>query len=208
MGCLACLDVPGYDYALLLAGTQLHAFLASLLAAGGAGAGAGLLLSAVGAVGLLCADEACAHMLADAGLVREKGGAAGRWISSHHAVCVWRRVLWAGTGSRRLPCSHLESNECRTPARLLDLRSPHPSQVESLHALMMARMDGGDSAWVLATTTAAARCLAWAPTRGMLLGAHPEAAARFAELAQHPLPEASLLCRIWSGECWGGASVG
>lgn len=75
LGCLAQLDIPGYSYAVVLRSTGLHNFLAQLAAGGGASAAAGgsdqaaLLLEVVQAVGVLCTDEACATMLAAAGLV-------------------------------------------------------------------------------------------------------------------------------------------
>ena len=89
LGCLARLDIPSFDYAGLLRATQLPAFLAGLVAANGAaGAGGGgggggsggsaaerssVLLAVVEAVGVLCADEACAGVLASAGLVSVRG---------------------------------------------------------------------------------------------------------------------------------------
>lgn len=71
LACLACLDIPGHDYAQLMCSTGIHTFLAELATAGG-GCPAGqdsVLLGVVEAVGVLCADEACAGMLASAGLV-------------------------------------------------------------------------------------------------------------------------------------------
>jgi len=84
---LARLDVPGHDYSLLLRSTGLHSFLADLTTfctgAGSSGGGNGgsippgliadpdaVLLEVVEAAGVLCVDEACAGMLAAAGLVR------------------------------------------------------------------------------------------------------------------------------------------
>lgn len=83
--------------------------------------------------------------------------------------------------------------------------SPRCLQVEALHGLMLERMD--DERYVLATTAAAARLAAQAPTRAALL-AHAELAARFAELLQHTCRE---VCSWWlpccCGEGWqGGAS--
>ena len=75
LGCLAQLDIPGYGYAQLLDSTGLHTFLAQLAAGGSAGTAeagadpAALLLEVVQATGVLCANEACASMLAGAGLV-------------------------------------------------------------------------------------------------------------------------------------------
>ncbi|EFN51738.1 hypothetical protein CHLNCDRAFT_139946 [Chlorella variabilis] len=123
LGCLSCLDIPGYHYAQLLRDTQLHTFLADLLAGSDAveQEQGDVALSAVQAVAVLCADEECAGML-----------------------------------------------------------------VEALHGLMLERMD--DERYVLATTAAAARLAAQAPTRAALL-AHAELAARFAELLQHTCRE-------------------
>ena len=59
-------------------------------------------------------------------------------------------------------------------------------QVGVLHTLMLGRMEDDD--FVLGTTIAAVRMLSTAPTRAVLL-AHPEVAARFAELMQHPSRE-------------------
>ena len=61
-------------------------------------------------------------------------------------------------------------------------------QVDALHALMLERMDEEDAGFLLATTATSARMLAQAHTRAALL-AHPEVAARFAELLQHPSRE-------------------
>ncbi|KAL4434411.1 hypothetical protein ABPG75_000852 [Micractinium tetrahymenae] len=128
LGCLAQLDIPGYNYASLLRSTGLHDFLAQLAAAGGTGAAgacsdqAAVLLEVLQAIGVMCANETCASMLAAAGLV------------------------------------------------------------DALHTLMLEHME--EEAFVLATTAAAARLLAQPPTRASLL-AHPEVAARFAELLHH-----------------------
>ena len=83
LACLACLDIPGHDYAQLMCSTGIHTFLAELATAGG-GCPAGqdsMLLGVVEAVGVLCADEACAGMLASAGLVsrQERRGFTHLW---------------------------------------------------------------------------------------------------------------------------------
>jgi hypothetical protein len=72
LACLACLDIPGHDYARLMRSTGIHRFLADLASAGGGNAAGqdSVLLAVVEAVGVLCADEACAGMLAASGLVR------------------------------------------------------------------------------------------------------------------------------------------
>lgn len=70
LGCVACLDIPGYDYAQLLHDTQLHSFLAELATSNSSLADhEAVLLEIVEATGVLCANEACAGMLASAGLV-------------------------------------------------------------------------------------------------------------------------------------------
>lgn len=58
--------------------------------------------------------------------------------------------------------------------------------MDALHSLMLVRME--DEAFVLATTAAAARLLTQPSSRAALL-AHPEVAARFAELLQHSMRE-------------------
>ena len=70
-------------------------------------------------------------------------------------------------------------------------------QVDALHALMLERVDDEDAGFLLATTATSARMLAQAPTRAALL-AHPEVAARFAELLQHPAREVGGL-RLGAG---------
>ena len=74
--------------------------------------------------------------------------------------------------------------------------------MDALHALMLERMDNEDDGFLLATTATSARMLAQAPTRAALL-AHPEVAARFAELLQHPAREVGATpgCRVgWEQE--------
>ena len=65
LGCLASLDIPGYDYSQLLRATRLHTFLAELAR----GDSSAVQSEVVEAVGLLCSDAASAEMLASAGLV-------------------------------------------------------------------------------------------------------------------------------------------
>lgn len=65
LGCLASLDIPGYDYSQLLRATRLHTFLAELARSDSSA----VQSEVVEAVGLLCSDAASAEMLASAGLV-------------------------------------------------------------------------------------------------------------------------------------------
>lgn len=75
------------------------------------------------------------------------------------------------------------------------------TQVELLHGLMLGRME--DDACVLATTATAVRLLAQPTARAALL-AHPEVAARFAELLHHRSREVGGRARVggrgWAGE--------
>lgn len=79
------------------------------------------------------------------------------------------------------------------PPYLPPAPSVPPPQVDLVHGLMVGRWQ--DDAWVAATTSAAARLLAQPASRAALL-AHPEVAARCAELLHHPARE---VLRGWGG---------
>lgn len=73
-----------------------------------------------------------------------------------------------------------------------------------MHGLMVGRWE--DDACVLATTAAAARLLAQPASRAALL-AHPEVAARCAELLHHPAREVRLVGQ-WAWRCGGPGGWG
>lgn len=96
LGCLAQLDIPDFSYAEVLRSTGLHNLLARLAAGGDTGAAAAganqaaLLLEVVQAIGVLCGDEACASILAAAGLVggfRWRYGRSVVVLPFYGAVC-------------------------------------------------------------------------------------------------------------------------
>ena len=101
LACLACLDIPGHDYAHLLRSTGIHTFLAELATAGGGGGAAdqdSVLLGVVEATGVLCADEACAGMLASAGLVSAGLELAGQELAQlWHELGGFARIVSAST---------------------------------------------------------------------------------------------------------------
>ena len=77
--------------------------------------------------------------------------------------------------------------------------------MDSLYSIMLEHMD--EDAYVLATTTAAARLLAPPPTRASLL-AHPEVAAHFAELLhQHQSPDVRARRREFLACCLAHAEI-
>lgn len=159
LGCFACLDIPGHDYAQLLRATSLHTFLAELAS----GDSSAVQPEVVEAVGLLCSDAASAEMLVFAGLVRgvclcgPAGGLQGRHALARSQIvkqqCAWVQVT----------ATHRKELLAFLPPLAAPFRPPHLAlcscpQVESLHTLMLHRVDDDD--FVLATTVAAARLLA------------------------------------------------
>lgn len=158
LGCLACLDLPGHDYAALLRSTRLHTFLAGLLRGGGGGSaapeepraalgGGAVLAEAVQAAGVLCADAACAEMMAGTGLVSWAiVGRRGRRGRCTHSSPPGK---WQRTAGPVLPHGLPRWDQApRAPCM----------QVDSLYGLMVERAE--DEGLVLTTTGATARMLA------------------------------------------------